>query len=205
MSHTHTHSAGVHLPADSVPTLTKSFSSSQRDYPKSLSQSLQDRGLSVEMLYLQAESGLTRALQDVRADGSPFCILVEQTNIALSSCTVIIFSESLKSKSLPRILLRLSQTKRSIHPSAVSVASTGLPNKHVHSSTSSPKKSRHKANPPGRVPASHSRVETRSASASTVARSTDAAPRAHTHTCPVGLNHSLQHSVQNTTPVPATR
>uniref|UniRef100_H3CAR6 Uncharacterized protein n=1 Tax=Tetraodon nigroviridis TaxID=99883 RepID=H3CAR6_TETNG len=48
------------------------------------------------MLYLQAESGLTRALQDVRADGSPFCILVEQTNIALSSCTVIIFSESLK-------------------------------------------------------------------------------------------------------------
>lgn len=68
----------------------------------------------MEMLYLQAESGLTRALQDVRADGSPFCILVEQTNIALSSCTVIIFSESLKSKSLPTVLLRLSQTKRSI-------------------------------------------------------------------------------------------
>ncbi|XP_040895092.1 nuclear receptor coactivator 5 [Toxotes jaculatrix] len=66
------------------------------DYPKSLSQCLQERGLSVEMLYLQAESGLTRALQDVRADGSPLCILVEQTNIALSSCTVIIFSESLK-------------------------------------------------------------------------------------------------------------
>ncbi|KAM9375483.1 nuclear receptor coactivator 5 [Pholidichthys leucotaenia] len=66
------------------------------DYPKSLSQCLQERGLSVEMLYLQAESGLTRALQDVRAMGSPLCILVEQTNIALSSCTVIIFSESLK-------------------------------------------------------------------------------------------------------------
>ncbi|KAM8750671.1 uncharacterized protein AB9X84_012475 [Acanthopagrus schlegelii] len=66
------------------------------DYPKSLSQCLQERGLSVEMLYLHAESGLTRALQDVRADGSPLCILVEQTNIALSSCTVIIFSESLK-------------------------------------------------------------------------------------------------------------
>ncbi|MEQ2283772.1 hypothetical protein AMECASPLE_015006, partial [Ameca splendens] len=48
------------------------------------------------MLYLQAESGLTRALQDVRADGSPLCILVEQKNVALSSCTVIIFSESLK-------------------------------------------------------------------------------------------------------------
>ncbi|XP_054906825.1 nuclear receptor coactivator 5 [Poeciliopsis prolifica] len=66
------------------------------DYPKSLSQCLQERGLSVEMLYLQAESGLTRALQDVRADGSPLCILVEQKNVALSSCTVIIFSESLK-------------------------------------------------------------------------------------------------------------
>ncbi|XP_031150670.1 nuclear receptor coactivator 5 [Sander lucioperca] len=66
------------------------------DYPKSLSQCLQERGLSVEMLYLQAESGLTRALQDVRAEGSPLCILVEQTNVALSSCTVIIFSESLK-------------------------------------------------------------------------------------------------------------
>ncbi|XP_024911749.1 nuclear receptor coactivator 5 isoform X1 [Cynoglossus semilaevis] len=66
------------------------------DYPKSLSQCLQERGLSVEMLYLQADSGLTRALQDVRAGGSPLCILVEQTNIALSSCTVIIFSESLK-------------------------------------------------------------------------------------------------------------
>ncbi|XP_067358434.1 nuclear receptor coactivator 5 isoform X3 [Channa argus] len=66
------------------------------DYPKSLSQCLQERGLSVEMLYLQEESGLTRALQDIRAEGSPLCILVEQTNIALSSCTVIIFSESLK-------------------------------------------------------------------------------------------------------------
>lgn len=52
----------------------------------------------VEMLHLQAESGLTRALKDVRSDGSPLCILIEQTNVALSSCTVIIFSESLKSK-----------------------------------------------------------------------------------------------------------
>ncbi|XP_061578302.1 nuclear receptor coactivator 5 [Cololabis saira] len=66
------------------------------EYPKSLSQCLQERGLSVEMLYLQVESGLTRALQDVRAVGSPLCILVEQKNIALCSCTVIIFSESLK-------------------------------------------------------------------------------------------------------------
>lgn len=80
-------------PADCVVlSLTNKF----LDYPKSLRQCLQERGLSVEMLYLQAESGLTRALQDVRADGSPLCILVEQKNVALSSCTVIIFSESLK-------------------------------------------------------------------------------------------------------------
>ena len=91
----------VHSPAIYMQSkLTKCFSSSQRDYPKSLGECLQERGLSVEMLYLQAESGLTRALQDIRADGSPLCILVEHTNVALSSCTVIIFSESLKSKSL---------------------------------------------------------------------------------------------------------
>lgn len=66
------------------------------DYSISLGKKLQERGLSVEMLYLHAESGLTRALQDIRADGSPLCILVEQTNIALSSCTVIIFAQSLK-------------------------------------------------------------------------------------------------------------
>uniref|UniRef100_A0A8C5HWT2 Nuclear receptor coactivator 5-like n=1 Tax=Gouania willdenowi TaxID=441366 RepID=A0A8C5HWT2_GOUWI len=66
------------------------------DYPKSLYQCLQERGLTVEMFYLQVDSGLTRALQDVRACGSPLCILVEPRNVALSSCTVIIFSESLK-------------------------------------------------------------------------------------------------------------
>ncbi|XP_068170107.1 nuclear receptor coactivator 5 isoform X2 [Antennarius striatus] len=80
-------------PADCV---VLSITNQCLDYPKSLSQCLQERGLSVEMLYLQAESGLTRALQDVRADGSSLCILVEQKNVALSSCTVIIFSESLK-------------------------------------------------------------------------------------------------------------
>ncbi|CAL8262509.1 unnamed protein product [Merluccius merluccius] len=80
-------------PADCV---VLSITNQCMDYPKSLGECLQDRGLSVEMLYLQAESGLTRALQDIRADGSPLCILVEHTNVALSSCTVIIFSESLK-------------------------------------------------------------------------------------------------------------
>ncbi|XP_031420770.1 nuclear receptor coactivator 5 isoform X2 [Clupea harengus] len=73
------------------------------DYAKSLGLSLQERGLSVEMICLQAESGLTRALQDIRSDGSPLCILVEQTNVTLSSCTVIIFSESLKiHRNMPR-------------------------------------------------------------------------------------------------------
>ncbi|XP_030222840.1 nuclear receptor coactivator 5 isoform X1 [Gadus morhua] len=80
-------------PADCV---VLSITNQCMDYPKSLGECLQERGLSVEMLYLQAESGLTRALQDIRADGSPLCILVEHTNVALSSCTVIIFSESLK-------------------------------------------------------------------------------------------------------------
>uniref|UniRef100_A0A4W4HC42 Uncharacterized protein n=1 Tax=Electrophorus electricus TaxID=8005 RepID=A0A4W4HC42_ELEEL len=80
-------------PADCV---VLSVNNRNLEYPKSLGHCLQERGLSVEMLFLQAESGLTRALQDVRSDGSPLCILVEQTNVTLSSCTVIIFSESLK-------------------------------------------------------------------------------------------------------------
>ncbi|KAL6479049.1 hypothetical protein MHYP_G00124820 [Metynnis hypsauchen] len=87
------HGDGAKKPADCV---VLSVNNQNSDYPKSLGHCLQDRGLSVEMLYLQAESGLTRALQDVRSDGSPLCILVEQTNVTLSSCTVIIFSESLK-------------------------------------------------------------------------------------------------------------
>lgn len=80
-------------PADCV---VLSVTNEGPEYSKSIGQCLQERGLSVDMLYLHADSGLTRALQDVRADGSPLCILVEQTNIALSSCTVIIFAQSLK-------------------------------------------------------------------------------------------------------------
>uniref|UniRef100_A0A8B9RDB2 Si:ch211-216l23.2 n=2 Tax=Astyanax mexicanus TaxID=7994 RepID=A0A8B9RDB2_ASTMX len=87
------HGDGAKKPADCV---VLSVKTQNMDYPKSLGHCLQERGLSVEMLYLQTESGLTRALQDVRSDGSPLCILVEQTNVTLSSCTVIIFSESLK-------------------------------------------------------------------------------------------------------------
>ncbi|KAG9475191.1 hypothetical protein GDO78_003575 [Eleutherodactylus coqui] len=48
------------------------------------------------MIYLTSESGLTRALQEVKNDGSPFCILVEQSNVALSSCTAIILHDSIK-------------------------------------------------------------------------------------------------------------
>ncbi|KPP72209.1 hypothetical protein Z043_108813 [Scleropages formosus] len=80
-------------PADCV---ILSVSTQNTDYAKSIGHCLQDRGLVVEMIYLQAESGLTQALQDVRSDGLPLCILVEQTNVALSSCTIIIFSETLK-------------------------------------------------------------------------------------------------------------
>ncbi|XP_028815204.1 nuclear receptor coactivator 5 isoform X2 [Denticeps clupeoides] len=84
---------GAKKPADCI---VLSVNNQNMDYAKSLGHCLQERGLSVEMIYLQVESGLTRALQDVRSDGSPLCILVEQTNVTLSSCTVIIFSESLK-------------------------------------------------------------------------------------------------------------
>ncbi|XP_055993095.1 nuclear receptor coactivator 5-like [Sorex fumeus] len=48
------------------------------------------------MIHLTSESGLTRALQEVREDGSPFCILVERSNVKLSSCTVILLHESIK-------------------------------------------------------------------------------------------------------------
>ncbi|MCJ8733288.1 hypothetical protein PDJAM_G00221600 [Pangasius djambal] len=96
----HFHGDGAKQPADCV---VLSLNNHKLDYAKSLGHCLQERGLMVEMLYLQAESGLTRALKDVRSDGSPLCILVEQTNVALSSCTVIIFSESLKiHRNMPR-------------------------------------------------------------------------------------------------------
>ncbi|KAM9480876.1 uncharacterized protein Hap1MRO34_008746 isoform 2-T2 [Clarias gariepinus] len=96
----HFHGDGAKQPADCV---VLALNNQKLDYAKSLGHCLQERGLLVEMLYLRAESGLTRALKDVRSDGSPLCILVEQTNVALSSCTVIIFSESLKiHRNMPR-------------------------------------------------------------------------------------------------------
>ncbi|XP_046721062.1 nuclear receptor coactivator 5 isoform X5 [Silurus meridionalis] len=96
----HFYGEGAKQPADCV---VLSLNNQNLDYAKSLGHCLQERGLVVEMLYLQAEAGLTQALKDVRSDGSPLCILIEQTNVALSSCTVIMFSESLKiHRNMPR-------------------------------------------------------------------------------------------------------
>ncbi|XP_019649663.2 nuclear receptor coactivator 5-like isoform X7 [Ailuropoda melanoleuca] len=68
----------------------------QRDYATGIGHRLQDHGLVVEMIHLSSTSSLTRALQEVKDDGSPFCILVEQSNVKLSSCTVIMLHESIK-------------------------------------------------------------------------------------------------------------
>ncbi|XP_044126058.1 nuclear receptor coactivator 5-like [Bufo gargarizans] len=72
------------------------ISKDQMEYATAIGHRLQDHGLVVEMIYLTSESGLTRALQEVKNDGSPFCILVEQSNVALSSCTAIILHDSIK-------------------------------------------------------------------------------------------------------------
>ncbi|XP_040184660.1 nuclear receptor coactivator 5-like isoform X5 [Rana temporaria] len=73
------------------------ISKEQMEYATAIGHRLQDHGLVVEMIYLTTETGLTRALQEVKNDGSPFCILVEQSNVALSSCTAIILHDSIKS------------------------------------------------------------------------------------------------------------
>ncbi|XP_077607525.1 uncharacterized protein LOC144221019 isoform X3 [Crocuta crocuta] len=73
-----------------------SINNKQRDYATGIGHQLQDHGLMVEMIHLSSESSLPRALQEVKDDGSPFCILVEQSNVKLSSCTVIILDESIK-------------------------------------------------------------------------------------------------------------
>ncbi|XP_072824919.1 nuclear receptor coactivator 5-like isoform X2 [Vicugna pacos] len=73
-----------------------SIDKEQREYAIAIGHRLQDHGLVVEMIHLASESSLTRALQEVKDDGSPFCILVEQSNIKLSSCTVIMLHESIK-------------------------------------------------------------------------------------------------------------
>nr|XP_035962228.1 nuclear receptor coactivator 5-like isoform X3 [Halichoerus grypus]XP_035962229.1 nuclear receptor coactivator 5-like isoform X3 [Halichoerus grypus] len=77
-----------------------SINNEQREYATGIGHRLQDHGLVVEMIHLSSESSLTRALQEVKDDGSPFCILVEQSNVKLSSCTVIMLHESIKSSFL---------------------------------------------------------------------------------------------------------
>ncbi|KAM4018060.1 uncharacterized protein ACNLHF_007526 [Anomaloglossus baeobatrachus] len=72
------------------------ISKDQMEYATAIGHRLQDHGLVVEMIYLTSESGLTRALQEVKNDGSPFCILVEHSNVALSSCTAIILHDCIK-------------------------------------------------------------------------------------------------------------
>ncbi|XP_012907553.1 uncharacterized protein LOC101681870 isoform X1 [Mustela putorius furo] len=74
-----------------------SINNEQREYATGIGHRLQDHGLVVEMIHLSSESSLTRALHEVKDDRSPFCILVEQSNVKLSSCTVIILHESIKS------------------------------------------------------------------------------------------------------------
>lgn len=69
-----------------------------REYATVIGHRLQDHGLVVEMIHLTSESGLARALQEVKDDGSPFCVLVEQSNVRLSSCTLITLHESMKGK-----------------------------------------------------------------------------------------------------------
>ncbi|XP_029781439.1 uncharacterized protein LOC115280589 [Suricata suricatta] len=73
-----------------------SINNEEKDYSTGIGHQLQDHGLVVEMIHLSSESSLMRALQEVKDDGSPFCILVEQSNVKLSSCTVIILDESIK-------------------------------------------------------------------------------------------------------------
>ncbi|XP_054553017.1 nuclear receptor coactivator 5-like isoform X3 [Talpa occidentalis] len=73
-----------------------SMDKEQREYATVIGHRLQDHGLVVEMIHLSSESGLTQVLQEVKDDGSPFCILVEQSNVKLSSCTVIMLHESVK-------------------------------------------------------------------------------------------------------------
>ncbi|XP_033012642.1 nuclear receptor coactivator 5-like isoform X3 [Lacerta agilis] len=73
-----------------------SISKDQAEYSTAIGHRLQDHGLVVEMIYLTSESGLTRALQEVKNDGSPFCVLVEPSNVTLSSCTVIMLHQSIK-------------------------------------------------------------------------------------------------------------
>ncbi|XP_023440405.1 nuclear receptor coactivator 5-like isoform X3 [Dasypus novemcinctus] len=68
----------------------------QREYATAIGHRLQDLGLVVEMIPLASESSLTRALQEVKHDGSPFCVIIQQPNVKFSSCTIVLLHESLR-------------------------------------------------------------------------------------------------------------
>ncbi|XP_076988478.1 nuclear receptor coactivator 5-like isoform X2 [Tamandua tetradactyla] len=73
-----------------------SINKEQREYATVIGHRLQDHGLVVEMIHLASASSLTRALEEVKHDGSPFCILVERSNVKLCSCTAILLHQSIR-------------------------------------------------------------------------------------------------------------
>ncbi|XP_058136031.1 uncharacterized protein [Dasypus novemcinctus] len=78
----------------------------QREYATAIGHRLQDLGLVVEMIPLASESSLTRALQEVKHDGSPFCVIIQQPNVKFSSCTIVLLHESLRNFETPGPLAR---------------------------------------------------------------------------------------------------
>nr|XP_016850954.1 PREDICTED: uncharacterized protein LOC100559143 isoform X3 [Anolis carolinensis] len=103
-----------------------SFSKDQSEYSTVIGHRLQDRGLVVEMIYLTSESGLARALQDVKNDGSPFCVLVEPANVALTSCTAIMLHQYIKSFVAEANSLSTA-TEKAAYPPSVRPSTSSLP------------------------------------------------------------------------------
>ncbi|XP_077787655.1 uncharacterized protein LOC114602235 isoform X5 [Podarcis muralis] len=103
-----------------------SISKDQAEYSTAIGHRLQDHGLVVEMIYLTSESGLTRALQEVKNDGSPFCVLVEPSNVTLSSCTVIMLHQSIKSFVAETDPLAVA-AEDTVYPASVRPSTSALP------------------------------------------------------------------------------
>lgn len=74
-----------------------SINSEQKEYITVLGHWWQDHTLVVETIHFSSESSLIRALQEVKDDGSPSCILIEPSNVKLSSCTIIMLHGCIKS------------------------------------------------------------------------------------------------------------
>ncbi|XP_048371555.1 uncharacterized protein LOC125443464 isoform X3 [Sphaerodactylus townsendi] len=103
-----------------------SISKDQAEYSTAIGHRLQDHGLVVEMIYLTSESGLTRALQEVKNDGSPFCVLVEPSNVALCSCTVIMLHQSIKSF-VPETIPLVPAVEDAVFPPSARPSTSALP------------------------------------------------------------------------------